>query len=312
MLIVTKQLVLSIIFVKITNMKRDVALVLSSGGARGIAHIGVIKTLLKHDFNITSIAGTSMGALVGGLYSTGQLDKFEDWLINLDKRAVLGLVDFTISSNGLLKGEKIIKELEGLIPNQNIEDLKIPFCAVATDILNEKEVVFKTGKLYDAIRASISIPTVFKPYKIEDRQLVDGGVLNPIPTNRVSRNRNDLLFIVDVNSRIEDRFQLNKNELKIEVKEDKMQKTLNAIHNKLNTIIPDHNRDRIGYFNLINRSTNIMLHIISEYTLDKYPPDMLISISRQSFGTYDFYKAADIIKNGELATEMALKELENN
>lgn len=289
-------------------MNRDVALVLSSGGARGIAHIGVIKTLLKHNYNITSIAGTSMGALVGGLYSTGQLNKFEDWLIHLDKKAVLGLVDFTISSNGLLKGEKIIKELESLIPNRNIEDLDIPFCAVATDILNEKEIVFKTGNLYDAIRASISIPTVFKPHKINDSQLVDGGVINPIPTNRISRNGNDLLFIADVNSRIEDQFKLNEKELKLENNEDKVQKTLNAIHKKLNTIIPDHNKDRIGYFNLINKSTSIMLHIISDFTLDKYPPDMLINVSRKSFGTYDFYKAADIIKTGEMATELALEE----
>lgn len=301
-------------------MKRskNVALVLSSGGARGLAHIGVINTLEKHGYNITSIAGTSMGALVGGLYATGQLKVYEDWAKSLDKRSVLRLVDLTISANGLVKGDKIINELESLIPNRNIEDLDIPFCAVATDILNEKEIVFETGNLYDAIRASISIPTVFKPYKIGDVQLVDGGVVNPIPINRVSRMKKDKLIVADVNARstlevpVVKAVTLKKNQpenIALTEDEEYERQILKKLKHRLSNIIPSGSEDRIGYFNLINKSTSLMLHVISEYSLLKNPPDLLINIPRGVYGTYDFYKAADIIQFGADCTEKALENL---
>lgn len=183
-------------------MKKNVALVLSSGGSRGCAHIGAINMLEKNGYKITSVAGTSMGALVGGIYATGQLQQFEEWISSLDILEVLRLIDFSISKKGLVKGKKIIDKIRQIVPERNIEDLSIPFCAVATDIIGETEAVFTEGNLFKAIRASISIPTVFQPVKIGDRYFVDGGLTNPIPVNRVKRYKGDLLIVVNVSSPI--------------------------------------------------------------------------------------------------------------
>jgi NTE family protein len=297
----------------IMGKKKEVALVLSSGGARGMAHIGVINALEKHGYKITSISGASMGALVGGIYAAGKLDVLENWFKQLDKRRVLSLVDITISANGLVKGEKVIREMEEMIPDRSIESLDIPFSAVATDILNEEEIVFESGKLYDAIRASISIPTVLTPHKVDGRQLVDGGVVNPIPCNRVQRKKRDLLIVSDVNARIDQEMPVitkKPDEDNISKSKDSSpaMRTLNAIHERLSKIIPSSNKDKIGLFNLVNRSTSLMLHIISENTLEKYPPDVLVNVDRNSFGTFDFYKAGDIIKAGEKACEKALEK----
>ena len=203
-------------------MKQTVSLVLSSGGARGIAHIGVIEELERQGFEIKSIAGSSMGALVGGIYASGNLKVYRDCMCKLDKRAVFNLIDFTLSANGLVKGNKVIKELKKIVPDVNIEDLPIYYTAIATDIKNKKEIVFEEGSLYEAIRASISIPTVFKPHKLNGMVLIDGGVLNPIPINRVKRSRNDLLIAVDVSSTISSE------------KHTISQKSLKEVQNELN------------------------------------------------------------------------------
>ncbi|MEA1873518.1 MAG: patatin-like phospholipase family protein [Bacteroidota bacterium] len=294
--------------------KKNIALVLSSGGARGFAHIGVINSLIKHNYNITSIAGTSMGALVGGLYATGQLKKFEDWARNLDRRAVLKLVDITLSSNGLVKGEKIIQELESLIPEQNIEDLDIPYCAVATDILNEKEIVFKSGNLYNAIRASIAIPTILKPFKIGNIHLIDGGVINPIPSNRIKRHKGDLLFVANVDGIEPVEIPVETYKQQVDEKPEPIDITIEEQEKQFSERVKDslskmfsHDEKRIGYFNLINKSTSLMLQIISEYSLSMNPPDTLINMQRNKFGTFDFDKAAEIIDYGESITDEVIK-----
>lgn len=283
--------------------KKNIALVLSSGGARGFAHIGVINELLRQGYSITSIAGTSMGALVGAMFATGQLKQFEKWVSSLDVMEVLKLTDISISNKGLVKGNRIIKKLKELVPDRNIEDLPIPFCAVATDIINGTELVFTEGNLYDAIRASISIPTVFQPFKISDSYYVDGGVLNPVPINRVKRREKDMLVVVDVNAQIpaEKKEKTNKKQI-----DNKYLKQLKSMQDKLSNIIPKNKKDDIGLFNLTTRSISLMLHQISVLTIEKDKPDMLISISKDSYGTFDFYKAEEIIKEGERATQKAM------
>lgn len=287
--------------------KQNIALVLSGGGARGLAHIGAIEELEKHGYTITSIAGTSMGALVGAVYATGKLKIFKDWMCSLDKKGVFDLVDFTLGNGGIIKGVRIIKELKKMVPDQNIEDLSIPFCAVATDIIQNKEVVFREGKLYDAIRSSISIPTVFTPFKINDMQLVDGGVLNPIPINRVIRTNGDLLVAVDVNAQIP--FKSVAPETKKSSPANGYFKYLNSIQSRLNNYIPKNKTDSIGYFNLMNKSISLMTHQISTLTIEKYPPDILVNISKQAYETYEFYKAVEIIKEGEQAMQMVLEKV---
>lgn len=181
-------------------MKQKVALVLASGGARGLAHIGAIDELEKRGFEITSVSGSSIGSLIGGIYSAGGLDIFKEWMKSIDRVKLLTLLDFTISTDGFVKGQKLIKELKKMVPDKQIEELNIPFCAVATDIKHRKEAVLDRGHLYDAIRASISLPSLFKPYKIDDMLLIDGGVVNPIPLDRVKRTPGDILVAVDLNA----------------------------------------------------------------------------------------------------------------
>lgn len=286
-------------------MKKNIALVLSSGGARGCAHIGVIKVLEENGFKITSVAGTSMGALVGGIYATGQLRQFEDWIAELDKMEVLKLTDFTISRKGLVKGKKVIDRIKEIIPERNIEDLPIPYCAVATDIINKKEVAFTHGKLYDAIRASISIPTVFQPMKIGNRYFVDGGILNPIPVNHVERNGNDCLVVVDVNAPVPTLAKTSEEE---HIPGNQHHELIKKIQDKIHHFSTSKKDQEIGIFNLTNQSIGMMMHRITELTLEKYKPDLLISISRESFNFYDFYKAREIIQEGEVVTRNALQD----
>lgn len=287
---------------------KNVALVLSSGGARGYAHIGAINILKKYGFNITSVAGTSMGALVGGMYAAGKLSEFEQWVLSLDMKEVLRLTDFTLSNKGLIKGRKVFERIKQIVPECNIEDLQIPYCAVATDIINGSETVFYKGNLYEAIRASVSIPTVFQPYLIDDRLFVDGGVLNPVPVNRVNRSEDDLLVVVDVSANIPGK----KNHQTIEQPasdnhtDNWYSGQLKLLREKLNIAIPAKKNEYLGILTLSERTISTMMRRITELTLETNKPDIYISISRDSFGTYDLYKGKDIIEEGETAAEQAI------
>lgn len=181
-------------------MKKKVALALASGGPRGFAYIGAIEELLGRGYEISSIAGTSAGSLVGGIFAAGGLEAFKGWLYSLDKIKVLSQMDISISLNHLVKGEKIIETIKTIVPEVNIEDLPIPFAAVATDLYTGEEVVFREGPLFEAIRASISIPSMFRPVKWQGRTLVDGGLVNTFPLNRVARTEGDILVGFNVNS----------------------------------------------------------------------------------------------------------------
>ena len=288
-------------------MKQSVSLVLSSGSAKGVAHIGVIEELERHGFEIKSIAGSSMGALVGGIYASGNIKVYRDWMCNLDKRAVFNLVDFTLSTNGLVKGNKVIRELKKIVPDVNIEDLPISYAAVATDIKNRKEVIFEKGSLYEAIRASISIPTVFKPYKLNGMVLIDGGVLNPIPINRVKRSKNDLLIAVNVCNSISQEDTISGKLLK----EEKIK--LNNFNSMWKEWFLSRNIDKeeaFNYYTLLTQSASMMIQQISAKTIKRYPPDILIKVPLKSYGSFNFYKSEEIIKAGELSARKALQEFQ--
>jgi NTE family protein len=209
----------------------------------------------------------------------------------------------TISSRGLVKGKKIIEKMKEIVPDRNIEDLRIPFCAVATDLLRGKEKVFTEGDLFDAIRASISIPTVFQPFQIGEDFYVDGGLVNPVPINRIKRHENDLLAIVNVNADIPPEPKETPEE---KPADNKYIRKIRSIQAKLAKEIPGNNKDSIGLLNLSNRSIGIMLRQIADLTLVNHQIDITINISRDSFEIYDFYKAVEIIKAGESATLKAL------
>jgi len=285
-------------------MSKNVALVLSSGGARGFAHIGAIKVLEERGYNITSVAGTSMGALVGGIYASGRLKEFEEWVSSLDVMEVLRLTDISLSKKGLVKGDRIIERMKEIVHDRDIGDLPVPYCAVATDIIRGSERVFTSGSLFNAIRASISIPTFFQPFLLAGDYYVDGGLVNPIPINRVKRTEGDLLAVVNVNADIP-HVQIEKQEEEPVGKGYlKMIRNIKAREGKH---IPKHKKDDIGIFNLNNRSISIMLNQIASLTLMDSRVDIMVRVAKESYGTYDFYKAAEIIREGERATLLALE-----
>lgn len=305
--------------------RRNVALVLASGGARGLAHIGVIDELVDRGYKISSIAGTSMGALVGGLYAAGTLDKFREWALSLDKVKVLRMVDFTINSQGFIKGEKVFGTLNRLdiIPELDIEKLTIPFTAISSDIINNKEVVFSKGNLRQAIRASIAIPSIFTPVKFQNGWLVDGGVLNPLPVNRISRTKDDLLIAVDINSLIpyhKPTLPVNKkkkdsiNSEKITLLIKKWDEFFNHDHfekvNKfdVNDLVKIGNVKKPGYINILSHSVQLMQTRLTQYALEQCPPDILINISKNACSSFEFYKTEEMILYGRETCRKAMNK----
>ena len=292
-------------------MKQKVALVLGSGGARGTAHIGVIHELVNQGYEISSISGTSMGALVGGVYAAGKLDEYESWLCSLSKMDVFNLVDFTLSTKGIIKADKVLKEIQKFIPDRKIEELPVKYAAVATNLKQKKEVVITEGSLFEAIRASISIPLVITPMQKNDTLFVDGGVLNPIPVNRVSRQEDDILIAVNVNAQIP--YQKSTvNNPDWGFLEELTSGKLNGFQKKLSKLVSVSKKENTGYFNLIRDTTSLMLSQISKLTLEMNPPDLLIEVSRHACGTFDFYKATELIELGKEITKENLKRLGKN
>ena len=169
-----------------------VALALGSGGARGYAHIGVIETLRERGYDIVGISGSSMGAVVGGLQAAGRLDEFADWAKSLTQRTILRLLDPSISAAGVLRAGKILDAVRDILGPVTIEELPIPYTAVATDLLTGKSVWFQHGPLDEAIRASIAIPGVITPHEVGGRLLADGGILDPVPMAPLSAVNADL------------------------------------------------------------------------------------------------------------------------
>ncbi len=278
-------------------MKNKVALVLSSGGSKGLAHIGAINVLEKNGFQITSVSGSSIGSVMGGLYAMGELPRYTEWVKTLDKKAIWGLLDFTVSTKGLIKGESVFNKMKTFIPDRNIEEMNIPFSAIATDLINEKEVVFDHGSFYKAVRASIAIPTVFTPVKYQDTILVDGGVLNPVPIDYVKRSGDDILVVVNLYG--------DKIEKSIHKEENSKSETL--IDKFINLIYSGDKRNS-GYFSLLSETTATMIHRLAKLSVEKYQPDIVVNIPKDAAGTFDFYKADELIRLGEEITDMAIKE----
>ncbi|PKP33727.1 MAG: hypothetical protein CVU00_10205 [Bacteroidetes bacterium HGW-Bacteroidetes-17] len=288
-------------------MKQKVSLVLSGGGARGIAHIGVIEEIEKQGFEIFSVAGTSMGAMVGGIYALGKMEAYKNWICSLDKFKVFSLIDFSFSIQGLVKGDKVFNKMKEFIPDVNIEDLNIFYTAVAADIINKEEVVFTKGSIFEAIRASISIPTIFTPVKTDDGLLVDGGVINNIPINHAHRTPGDILIVVNVNANIPvDKPAISKKDN--EIKRSIYQKKIKDFYRHLHKTHPISKTEKLGYFELMNKTISLMTYHNAQMLLDKYKPDILINISRNSSSTYDFYKAEELVEIGRHAAIKSLKE----
>lgn len=285
------------------SRKPRVALALGAGAAKGLAHIGAIEVLEERGFEIVAVAGTSMGALIGGIYAMGKLEVYRDWVSTLARFDVLRLVDWSFSGGGFIKGDRIMAALRELIGEVNIEELPIAYTAVATDIDREREVWLTRGPLFDAIRASIAIPTLFRPYAHEGRRLVDGALLNPLPVLPLMREDADYVFAVSVDGAAEMQ-QPPERDVAVVADEGyarKLGRLLGRVLPQSETKIRDP-----GAFDLMTQSMDLMQANLSRLRLAAYPPDLLVEIPRNVSSAYEFYRARELIELGRERTSKAL------
>ena len=329
-------------------MTKRVSLALSSGGPRGFAYIGAIEELVARGYEIGSVAGTSIGSLVGGIYAAGKLDEFKEWLFALDAWKVFTLMDLSIGKNHIVKGERVIEAMREIVPDVDIESLSIPFRAVATDLYTGEEVVFDHGKLFEAIRASISIPSLFQPVKYGLTTLVDGCIANCLPLSRVVRSEGDILVAFDVNDVdvAEIRSILTRENAALVADTAFEQSTRAEMRGILDSVT---NRSDIGlverlksagsrsmsliknvinyeeeydeakaldygdtYYDLLDRSFSLMNHRQSELSIALYQPDIVVKMPFDAYGEIaDYAKAKEISEIGRQLMCEALDKYEN-
>ena len=285
---------------------KRVSLVLGSGGARGLAHIGVIRWLDEQGYRIESIAGASMGALVGGIYAAGKLDAYRDWVCALRRADVLRFLDLSFSVGGLLKGDRIMDTLREMVGEHAIEDLPLAFTAVATDIERQREVWITKGPLFDAIRASIAVPTIFTPHEHQGLTLVDGGLLDPVPIAPTFRDFTDLTIAVDLNGEPlpalpeEPAPQEEEPESVVADLRSRIQQFLDRISDNL----LEAREPSLDVFELVSRSFDTMQNAIAAMKLATYAPDIVVHIPRDACGPHEFHRAREMIALGyRLAAE---------
>ncbi len=285
---------------------QSVSLVLGSGGARGLAHIGVIRRLEESGARIEAIAGCSMGALVGGIYAAGKLDDYQEWVSSLEQTDVLSLIDWTLSGGGLIKGRKIIAKLSELVGELNIEDLDIDFTAVTVDIDQGREIWLDRGPLFDAIRASIAIPGIFTPHRYMGRTLVDGGLLNPIPVAPTLRCMTDLTVVVDVNGPFDP--ELTK------VEKEQKEGISSGIVGKLKEFMDSFSGDssptetQPGLLAVMMRSLDTMESALTRQHLATYQPDLIVRIPKNACMVHEFHHARNVIELGSELADKAFSE----
>lgn len=324
---------------------KDVALVLSSGGPRGFAYIGAIEELESRGYNITSIAGTSIGSLIGGMYAAGKLPEVKEFLFSLNGWKVFSLMDISISRNHLVKGDKVIEALQEIVPDVNIEDLRLPYKAIATDLLTGEEIIFDKGDLFHAIRASISIPSLFRPVKMGMRTLIDGGIANTMPLNRVERSGHDILVAFNVNDIDVDAIRqilvaeadatAAREHAEDERKAESKAVIDSVIHNDTMTFIEKlrlagmHGHKLIqdilakeekpqksfdpdaNYFTILSRTFDLMNHWNTELMMKLCPPDILVNMPFDAFGAIsDYARAEEICEAGRKLMKEALDKYE--
>ncbi|VAX10217.1 FIG00613342: Bacterial patatin-like phospholipase domain containing protein [hydrothermal vent metagenome] len=289
---------------------KTVSLVLGSGGARGFAHVGVIEWLLDNGYDIRSIAGSSMGALVGGIYAAGELQIFKQWILALTRTDVIRFLDFSFSSEGLFKGERIISVLKELVGEHNIEDLPVNFTAVASDIERQKEIWLSDGPLFDAIRASIAVPTIFTPHEYRGLRLLDGGLLNPVPVMPTLRDQNDLTIAVNLNASNNRHQQVNAEVPENEERQDShnpyQQRILDFIES-MQRSMKKNGSGRLNMLELVSSSFETMQNALSTIKIAAAPPDVLIEIPRSASRAFEFHRGKSLIKLGYDKTALEME-----
>jgi len=288
-----------------TIKKRSVSLVLGSGGARGLAHIGVIHWLEEHSYKIQAISGSSMGALIGGIYAAGKLDIYTRWVSALRQRDVIRLLDINFSGTGLFSGDRIIHTLKNLLGDANIENLPIVFTAVATDLDNGREVWFRKGSLFDAIRASISIPSVFTPVHYQGHLLVDGGLSNPVPIAPTVTDVTDVTIAVSLSGKHRELSREKESHIMANSKnQTSYQLAIGQFIENLQERFSNNKKDKVerkvevNLFEVTSRSLEAMQNTIARFKLASYNPDYLVEIPANACGMFEFHRAKEMIELG--------------
>lgn len=286
--------------------KHDVALVLASGGCRGLAHIGAIEVLEQRGYRITSIAGCSMGSLIAGIYACGKLQEAKEWFLTIDKKRIFELTDVSVSLNSLVKGQRVIDAIKEFVPDRNIEDLPIPVSLVASDVIHNKEVVITSGSLFEAIRASISIPMFFRPVEKDNMLLIDGGVLNALPLNRVQRKEGDLLAAFNISAPD----VLTPEEYERPELPDFIE-NWDFVSRLIDKREQESHKVQLSYTSLLSRMTDMMIQNNTVLMNRMIQPDILAEMPMNAYPTFAFDKAEEIIQKGRTLMTQAIDKYEN-
>ncbi|MBU2910942.1 serine protease [Vibrio sp. 10N.286.55.E10] len=278
-------------------MAKTVSLVLGSGGARGLVHVGIIRWLIEHGYQIKSISGCSIGALIGGVYAAGKLDEFEEWVTSIDQSDMAMMLDFSWQSSGIFKGDKIIETLRGLIGEISIEDLPIPYTAVAANVAEEKEVWLQSGSLFDAIRASISLPLFFTPHVINGEVLIDGGVLNPVPIAPTFSDKTDFTLAVNLGGEPE-MLQQEVIPVSLPTKESNLHEKVVHFIDNLGSSVKSKMSFNFAAYDIANQAFDAMQSTIARQKLAAYPADITLEIPRNACGTLEFDRSQEMIDRG--------------
>lgn len=296
-------------------MSTTVALVLGSGGARGYAHIGVLDALAERGYEVVAVSGCSMGAVVGGFYCSGHLAEFRDWVCRLGYLDVLKLVDVSLLSSGLIRGDRLFTMISDFLGNSLIEDLPIPFTAVATDLKAKKEIWFQSGSLDTAIRASVAIPSVFHPVQVNGRLLVDGGVLNPLPISPCVSVHADCIIAVDLNADCampdDFVFETDGGQLRQDWFNTVVERASDWFDSKKQGGARRQLDENIGKFEMINSMFETMQLTLTRFKTAAYPPDLMINMPLDSCEMYEFYRAREMIALGYHIANKALDAYES-
>ncbi|WJN57467.1 patatin-like phospholipase family protein [Pseudomonas sp. SO81] len=332
-------------------MSKRVALVLGSGGARGYAHIGVIEELEARGYEIGCIAGCSMGAVIGGIYAAGKLSEYREWTESLDYLDVLRLLDVSFRL-GAIRGEKVFGKIHEIVGEIDIEQLAIPYTAVATDLTNQQEIWFQEGCLHKAMRASAAIPSLFTPVIQGSRMLVDGGLLNPLPIVPVVSSHCDLIVAVNLNALNQKQYSLPVIERPAAIK-GKIDQLMGSISAKLPFLRrDDEDEDQLpaepaapnpwlddsrvpktteeaapksasdsrvlgnvgpaSLLELVNQSFETMQTSLAQYKIAGYPPDILINVPKRVCRFFEFHKAPELIQLGRQIASDTLDRYERD
>jgi NTE family protein len=316
-----------------------VALALGSGGARGYAHIGVIQVLEEQGCEIVGISGTSMGALVGGLYAAGRLDAYTEWVSGLAARDMWRLLDVSVKAPGVIRGDRIMARVSDLLDGALIEDLPIPYTAIATDLVSRKEVWFQTGPVAAAIRASTALPTFMPPVMLHGRVLADGGMMNPVPIAPLTAVRADAKVAVSLDGDddsdaggppvqesadhgVDDEWRERLRRGAAQVLETEAAQRVatwfRSARGADDEQAPDEPTEPLygdlppglGYRAVMEMSLDAMRSVVARYRMAGYPPDVLVTIPRRACRTLDFHRANEMIALGRAAAEEALARAE--